>query len=49
MKDRTTLWFILVAALILLTVNLSGNAGASYKLVKVGGQMNHCDCTCRIQ
>jgi hypothetical protein len=49
MKRRMTIWIILVAALMLLTVNFGGSMKSSHKLVKVGGATNHCDCTYRIQ
>lgn len=48
MNKRIVLWSILVAALLMLTVDFGGSMQTSHKLVKVGGTMNHCDCTYRI-
>jgi len=49
MKKRIVLWYILIAALLMLTVDFGGSVETTHKLVKVGGKMNHCDCTYRIE
>ncbi len=49
MKQRVVFWSLLATALLMLTVSFGGSVSASHKLVKVGGTMNHCDCTYRIE
>lgn len=49
MKNRFFLWVVFAAALMMLTFEFGGSAGASHKLVKVGGAKNQCDCTYRIE
>ncbi len=49
MNKKIVLWSILAATLLLLTVGFGGSVQTSPKLVKVGGTMNHCDCTYRIE
>ena len=49
MKQKSVIWTILGVALLGLSVSFGGNVKASNKLVKVGGAMNHCDCTYRIE
>ena len=49
MKKRIVFWSILGAALTMLAVSLGGSVEQPHKLVKVGGEKNHCDCTYRIE
>ncbi len=49
MKQRIIYWSILGAFTLALSVSFGGSITASNKMVKVGGPMNHCDCTYRIE
>lgn len=49
MKKTVLVWSILISALFMLTVSFGGSLQTAPKLVKVGGEKNHCDCSYRIQ
>ncbi len=49
MKQKIMTWTVLGALAIALSVSFGGSISASHKMVKVGGPMNNCDCTYRIE